>query len=222
MNPAALPKVRTAFTLIELLVVVFIGLIIFATAWPTHKGVKVRAAQNLCKGNLKQIGLGLLLYAQDNKDRFPWQVSTNQGGTEELISSGTAADHYLKLTQYLRSPRHFVCPTDANRIAATNVATFGVENLSYFLALNASTNSAQAILAGDRHLVVNQQPVKRGLISITNRSALSWSPELHFTQKKERQGVLAFGDGSCEVVATENLSEVFQRQPVRTNQWVLP
>ena len=222
VNPAAQLKVRTAFTLIELLVVVAIVFILLATAWPTHKGVKVRASQNLCKGNLRQIGLGLILYAQDNKGRFPWQVSTNQGGTEELISSGAATDHYLKLTQYLRSPRHFVCPTDTNRFAATNFATFDEENLSYFLALNASTNPAQAILAGDRHLIVNQQPVKRGLLGITNRSALSWSTELHFTQKEERQGVLAFGDGSCEVVAAKNLSEMFQRRNLAILQLMMP
>ena len=218
MTSSATAKASPAFTLIEMLVVVVIVVILLITAMPTHKGAKVKTSQAQCIDNLRQIGLGWNMYLGDHKDLFPWQVSTNQGGTEELISNGVVADHFAKLAPYQLGTRIFVCPEDKTRhAAATNSVGFSNTNLSYFAALNAAltvtSSPATLLLAGDRHLAFNHQPVKPGLFSLTNPAALSWTKELHWAKNQaETLGVMAFADGHCEAVKSTKLPATFQRQ----------
>ncbi len=229
MNPAA-TKARQAFTLIELLVVIVIVGVLLITAMPTHKGAKVSKANAVqCMSNLRQIGLGLIMYAQDHKDLFPWQVSTNQGGTEELISSGVAADHFAKLAPYRLATRVLVCPTDKERqVGATNYFGFSNSNLSYFASLDvklapAATNIFALILSGDRHLAQKNNPVNPGLFSVTNSAALSWTKELHWAKNQnETLGVMAFADGHGEAVKAKKLPATFQRQNLAAARLVMP
>jgi prepilin-type N-terminal cleavage/methylation domain-containing protein/prepilin-type processing-associated H-X9-DG protein len=62
---------RTAFTLIELLVVIAIIAILAAILFPVFAAAREKARQTQCVNNLKQIGLGILQYAQDYDEFFP-------------------------------------------------------------------------------------------------------------------------------------------------------
>ena len=230
MNPSATTKGKQAFTLIELLVVIAIIGILSAMLLPvvTDRGC-TSPKSTICMNNLRQVGLGLMLYAQDNKDMLPWQVSTNRSDPETLISNRTTADHFLKLTTYLKSPQLFACPADSSRtMAATNFLGFSNSNLSYFASLDVSlitppTNVFNMILSGDRHLAWNNQPLKAGLFSTTNSAAMSWTKELHWVENQtETQGVLAFADGHCEAVKANNLPAAFQLQNLTNTKLVLP
>jgi len=65
------PDLRRAFTLVELLVVIAIIGILAALLLPTLASAKAKALQTQCLNNLKQVSLGIQLYADDDGDFLP-------------------------------------------------------------------------------------------------------------------------------------------------------
>jgi prepilin-type N-terminal cleavage/methylation domain-containing protein/prepilin-type processing-associated H-X9-DG protein len=68
-------QARSAFTLIELLVVIAIIAILATLLLPTLQRAKEMGKRSNCRGNLRQIGFILLMYADDNQNRFPTMVT---------------------------------------------------------------------------------------------------------------------------------------------------
>jgi prepilin-type N-terminal cleavage/methylation domain-containing protein/prepilin-type processing-associated H-X9-DG protein len=96
------PSARTGFTLIELLVVIAIIAVLAAMLLPALSRAKAKATQTYCYNNLKQMGLAMLMYADDNNARVPrgnepfwWQVFIPYlGGTR------AARDEYGRVKVY--------------------------------------------------------------------------------------------------------------------------
>jgi len=72
---------RKGFTLIELLVVIAIIAILAAILFPVFAKAREKARQSSCLSNVKQLGLGMLMYVQDYDEVFFSSGSRWLGGT---------------------------------------------------------------------------------------------------------------------------------------------
>lgn len=97
---------RKGFTLIELLVVIAIIAILAAILFPVFAKAREKARQTSCLSNLKQIGLGLMQYAQDYDERLPM--------TYYYIGASGASPLYWPidvLQPYIKNWQLTVCPS---------------------------------------------------------------------------------------------------------------
>lgn len=90
---------RHGFTLIELLVVIAIIAILAAILFPVFARAREKARQTSCLSNLKQIGLGLMMYVQDYDETMV--LSYYKTPTRTWMS---VMEPYMKNTQLLRCP----------------------------------------------------------------------------------------------------------------------
>jgi prepilin-type N-terminal cleavage/methylation domain-containing protein len=99
---------RTGFTLIELLVVIAIIAILAAILFPVFAQAREKARQSVCLSNFKQIGLGVMMYAQDYDETYPMnRLQVLPGGSENvrrIVSWKSVTLPYVKNIDVYRCP----------------------------------------------------------------------------------------------------------------------
>jgi prepilin-type N-terminal cleavage/methylation domain-containing protein/prepilin-type processing-associated H-X9-DG protein len=110
-----------AFTLIELLVVIAIIAILAAMLLPALSRAKGQARSTACKNHLRQMGIALQLYVQENQGRYPYlrsimtSADTNTAASRDAIWwSGKIQPYYA--VQWTNPAYH--CPGYKGRISA--------------------------------------------------------------------------------------------------------
>lgn len=116
---------KKGFTLIELLVVIAIIAILAAILFPVFARAREKARMASCVYNEKQIGIGLIMYAQDWDECFPVPMRYNFGvsGYFGCPYAGNAiwADDLLP---YVNNPKLFACPSHPKLSTGAPLAGF--------------------------------------------------------------------------------------------------
>lgn len=104
------PGLNKGFTLIELLVVIAIIGILAGILLPVLSRARESARSTQCASNVKQIGMGLIMYANENSEAFPSSTA------DAMLSLN------LLFPNYISDQRVFKCPSDTS-VSATSNAT---------------------------------------------------------------------------------------------------
>ncbi len=113
---------KSGFTLIELLVVIAIIAILAAILFPVFGRARENARRSSCQSNLKQIGLGLLQYAQDYDEQFA-STQYQDVADRHWYSDNTRYYKWMDaIYPYVKSEQIFDCPSAA-ATGTTNGAT---------------------------------------------------------------------------------------------------
>ena len=196
-----------AFTLLELLVVIAIITVLAALLLPALAKTKAKANRIQCLNNLRQIGMASHLFANEHGDKFPMQISTNQGGSLEYNPSAPTVGglfvfsfrNFQAMSNELATTKILVCRSD-KRPAAANFATLEDANVSYFTGLTADPGRPNSILAGDWN-------VTNSATRLTNAPApdgfnFTWTKQVH-----EERGNTLFADGRVELLRSFSMNK---------------
>ncbi len=110
---------RKGFTLIELLVVIAIIAILAAILFPVFARAREKARQTSCLSNVKQLGLGFMMYTQDYDEMFPNAIAPD--GTYWMDA----------IMPYVKNTQLYVCPSSRDYPCATSGCSNHTAHVKY-------------------------------------------------------------------------------------------
>ncbi len=108
---------RAGFTLIELLIVIAIIALLAAILFPVFARARERERKSSCASNLKQIGTGLIQYAQDFDGFMPPSELDLNGSTSGGLRSWPSL-----MFPYIQNEQVFVCPSGERKASLADAS----------------------------------------------------------------------------------------------------
>ena len=100
-------EVQKGFTLIELLVVIAIIAILAAILFPVFAQAREKARQTTCLSNMKQLGLGFMMYLEDYDETYPETCDwAHTWATNPRLGTYCGA-----IETYVKNQKIFKCPS---------------------------------------------------------------------------------------------------------------
>jgi hypothetical protein len=190
----------SAFARKELLVIIALLPLLGMLALPALSASRPRCKMVECQNNLRRIGQGFQMWANDNGDLFPWLAFRAQG-----ISPTSVTDFFLVASNEFGSPDILFCPGDGTRFRAVSWERFNTNCLSYFAGLHSDLIASRAWVSGDRNLSGDEYSScnyfrNAASARISPLTGSSWSAAIH-----AYSGNFLLSDGSTAAVSNREL-----------------
>lgn len=208
----------TAFTVFEFLIVLAMAGLIVVFVLPYIARGTAHVARIKCVNNLKNTALAFRIFAVDNSDHFPFELSVTNGGTLEIRTN--LVSHFQILSNELSTPKIIVCPERVSPMtAATSWVTLHRTNIGYFVGLSASENSPNSILLGDAGLAVDAIAISNATVRVSTNELIRYPTNVH---ELGRPTAIAVSDGSVIRASSSNWTKFLPAAPNGTNLFLVP
>jgi type II secretory pathway pseudopilin PulG len=218
-------------TLIEAVMVICILAFLAMLLLPSFSQSCNKCQKISCSNNLKQLGLAMKIWAGDNDNKLPMEVSATNGGSMELMNTPDAWKTFQVMSNELSTPKVIFCPEDSTHGGyATNWGDDLKHKISYFINVDANDTNTTMLVSGDDNFRLNNSPIPPGRFDVAATAPLEWDRSRHLTETKYawfftskiNSGYILLGDGSVQMTSTSSLTNYLTQTGLATNRLFIP
>jgi prepilin-type N-terminal cleavage/methylation domain-containing protein/prepilin-type processing-associated H-X9-DG protein len=166
--------VKRGFTLIELLVTIAIISILASILFPVFARARENARRASCLSNLKQIGLGFMMYIQDYDEHYPANFTNFVDGTHRIY-------YFAAVAPYIQSKQVWYCPSQS--VTSTTIQMNGsYAQLAYspWASTDYMPNYYYNFLFGGNDLVGSTYRLSQAALTTPSYLFILWDMETNY------------------------------------------